>query len=284
MSGPKGSSGDPDRIGARWFARLSKRNGRRQLLFLPGVVLKLGLDAPERRKLAIEAERCAAAARLPFWTGLPVRAVTIPGSGFVGRRFRAARPDDLDAVSRVVEDRLDSCARLPRRPMLEDLAHCASVLARLDGAERARLERLFDGQALPETSMHGDLHLFNFVRSDAGFRIIDWEHFDPRGSFVFDYVDFHVAVDHWSRKRYWPDTLGALDLDHRAIRRGAEVSGTSPRALRAYYLLRKVDKRLERHGGAEGLPRGEVEGLVAALRRAIAGIGPAFGDLAPLIV
>lgn len=279
-SGPPTAPGYLGRIGGRTFVRLKKRAGRRQLLFLPGVVLKLGLDASERRTLAVEAAHSAAAARDPFWAGLPAAPVNI-FAGFVGRRFRPVGPGDFPAVARLVEDRLGETAGATQRPIRADLAHCAPALALLDAADRARLERLLDAETLPVTSMHGDLHFFNFVRTGAGFRIIDWEHFEADGSFVYDYVDFHVAVDHMNRSRYWPDTLAALGVDHPAIGRGAAAAGTPPRALRSYYLVRKVATILTRRGAEVSAQ--ERDGLGAAIRRTLALIGLTLGEATPLL-
>lgn len=234
------------RIRAKYFTSLTRRGGRRHLYFLPGAVLKLGANGTERRRLVAESNHTAAAARHPFWSGLPARLLPILGTIIVGRRYELVTREDFAAVSRLLDRRLQACADLPPRPMIDDVERSEPAVGQLDPSEQARLGELLAPEALPSTSMHGDLHFFNFVRSGGSFRIIDWEHFEDDGSFVLDYVNFHVSVDNVNGPRQWADTLGALSLDHPAIRRAAEVSGTSPRALRAYYLMRKSATILKR--------------------------------------
>ena len=257
------------RVADERILRLSKREGQRQLLFLPAAVLKLGLNRSERRALVVEAERSAAAARHAFWAGLTVGTLAVVRAGLLSRRFPSVQLTDFDAVAQIVEERLEACIPLPRHPIPEELLRRSQALALLDAAERDGLSAMLEGQLLPRSSMHGDLHFFNFVRSGAGFRIIDWEHFDPDGSFVFDYVDFHVSVDHVNRKRYWPDTLDSVDAGHPALQRAAAASGTAPQALLAHYLLLKIDTMIARRGGPGGIAPTEWEDLLAVLRRAI---------------
>ena len=207
--------------------RVTKNRGRRQLFFLPAAVLKLGFDEPERRALGGEARGSAAAARHPFWGRLPVRVFGLAGTGFVSRRFRPVRLDDFDAVARVVEERLEACHVYPSQPIAAQLGGRLAGVLGLD--DRDRLTQAVDGFRLPQSSMHGDLHFFNFVRAGDGFRVIDWEHFDGDGSFVYDYVNFNVSVDRLNLQRPWPEALAALGPEHPAVRRAAELTGVPAR-------------------------------------------------------
>jgi hypothetical protein len=275
-AGPLSAPGYARKVAARYFTRISRRGGNRQLFFVPGAVLKVGLNATERRLLAEEWERTSEAARHPFWAGLPATSVPVLGAGFVGWRYRQARLDDFPEIKRLIEQRLEACRPLPRRPMADAIERASPAVGELGADDRARLADLLAEFTVPVSSMHGDLHFFNFVRSDDGFRVIDWEHFDEGGSFVFDYVDFHVAIDFLNGSRSWPDTLAAVSPDHPAVRRGAEVSGATPRAVRAYFLLGKVATILSRRQIANAVVPVERDGLVAALRNAISSVAPIF--------
>jgi len=282
-SGPRRVPFYARKVAARHFTRLSSRGGKRQLFFVPGAVVKVGLSATERRLLADERERTRAAAEHPFWAGLPATTVSMLGVGFVGWRYQQARLDDYPEITGLLEQRLEACSGLPSRAMADAIAGATPVTRELDKDDRARLTALLSEHTLPASSMHGDLHFFNFVRSDDGFRIIDWEHFDGEGSFVFDYVDFHVSIDFANGSRSWPTTLAAISLDHPAVRRCAEVSGATPRAVRAYVILRKAATILSRRQDANAVVPAERDGLVGALRSAIASVALVAGNIAPMV-
>ena len=82
-----------------------------------------------------------------------------------------------------------------------------------------------NGQVLAESGLTA---LEHFVRVGAGVRIIDWEHFDPRGSFVHDFrtnpylyngtfagalpgpmVTYNLA----GQDRNWAEVSGGLSID-----------------------------------------------------------------------
>lgn len=273
-----------ERIREKYFTSLGRRGGRRRLYFLPGAVLKLGTNATERGILAAESDRTAAAARHPFWSGLPARVLPVLRTVNVARRYELVTPDDFPAVWRLLDRRLEACADLPPRPMIADVERSEPAVSQLGPSDLARLADLLGPEALPLSSMHGDLHFFNFVRSGRSFRIIDWEHFDDEGSFVFDYVDFHVSVDQVNGTRRWPDTLGALSLDHPAIQRAAAVSGASARALRAYYLMRKSATILRRRAEMMALDGNERRRIIDAIRNAIASLGVVIGHAVPAVL
>ena len=232
--------------------------------------MKLATSLEERGSLAQDSLLTNAAARHPFWRGLPADVVRLFGAGLVARRYRCAKPGDFSTISDIMERQLAACVALPGRRMAEAASWSALVVDDLGPDDRERLAEVLGDEALPASSMHGDLHFFNFVRSRSGFRIIDWEDFDDRGSFVFDYVDFHVAIDQLNGARHWPTTLGALSLDHPALQHAAEASQTTPRALRAYYLMRKVATILKRRAAIGVDNAAERLGLLRAVRNAIA--------------
>jgi hypothetical protein len=259
------------------IGRVRRNDGRRLLLFLPAAVLKVAFSAPERQLLGAEARGSAAAMRHPFWGRLAVRVFALAGAGFVSRRFGAVRLEDFDAVAHIVDDRLRACQAHPPHPIARQLA--GRLAGVLDPTDRDRLAEAVDGFKLPRSSMHGDLHFFNFVRAGDGFRVIDWEHFDADGSFVYDYLNFNISVDRLNLQRPWPETLASLGADHPAIVRAAEVTGVPPQALHAYYTVLKIDTILARTGGTAALAPAHRRDYLAAIRRALASVGlAAWGD------
>jgi hypothetical protein len=251
------------RLQGRGFFRVRRRGGLRQILFLPGAVVKLGLSAAERRLLAAEVGATAAAARHPFWRALPLRSHNLPGAGVINRRLGSVELADFAAVSGLIEERLEA-SRDYRRQSMRRQVRTQAALGLLGAEDRDAYASEIGDETVPESSAHGDLHFWNFVRADDGYRLIDWEAFDPRGSFAFDYVDFHVAVDHDNNGTRWPETLAAVSPGHHAVKRASRVLGVSPRALAAYYRLIKVDTILRRH---EHLPEPRRAGVFAPLLR-----------------
>jgi hypothetical protein len=251
--------------------RVSKRSGQRQLFFLPSAVVKLGFSRPERLALLAEARGSVAAARHPFWARLAVRTFGLGGAGFFSRRFDAVRLADFDAVARLVEQRLEDCGAHAAQPM------AGHLVGRLEGLferqDRERLAAVMDGHQLPRSSMHGDLHFFNFVRAGDGFRVIDWEHFDAGGSFVFDYLNFFIAVDRLNLQRPWTQALAALGPDHPAVRRAAALTGVPARTLLLYFLVLKIDIGLARRGGPDAVPETDRRSCLALLRQMLVGAG-----------
>ena len=172
--------------------RMSRRNIGRQLIFAPYLVVKVGMNPAEQRRLACEAAASQAAAAHPFWQGGALRAWRLWGVGLAARRGRPARLDDYDRVRAFVDRRLELAGRYPRAAIAALLAR-APLHARLSRERRAAMLTVAGDGALPMTSMHGDLHLFNFATLDDGLRLLDWEHFEPAGSFAYDAVDFEMA-------------------------------------------------------------------------------------------
>lgn len=269
--GPRSTPAYSDRVNLKYFTRVSRRGGTRQLWFLPGLVLKVGTSLQERRLLAEESRLTSWAARDPFWKGLAADALSIWGAGLVSRRYRSVSSDHFANVSKILDSRLADSATYPVRPMLDDVPRMAPVISAWSSDDSRRLADVLGDQTLPSTSMHGDLHFFNFVRSRRIYKVVDWETFEGDGSFVFDYVDFHVSMDQFNGARHWPTTLGSLSADHPAVRRAADVAGTTPRAIRAYYLAQKAAKILERRAKMGIDDAVERSGLLMAVRRATSG-------------
>ena len=241
--------------------RVLLRRGRRQLVFLPLGVLKIGRTPLEHDLLGTEARGSRAAARQPFWAGIGVRATRLGRAGLVMRRFRPVTDDDFPAAADFAARRLEQSLAYPRQPVLPGLER-RPVFARIGAAGRDRLRRTLAGTCLPATSMHGDFHLHNFVHGAGGsFRLIDWEHFDPEGSFTFDFIDFHLQAEVMRRGLDWPGFLAGLEAGEPVLLEAARVLDVDPSALRLYYLALRIDINLTRTaafpdaaGSAELLP------------------------------
>ena len=227
--------------------RMSRRNIGRQLIFAPYLVVKVGMNPAEQRRLACEAAASQAAAAHPFWQGGALRAWRLWGVGLAARRGRPARLDDYDRVRAFVDRRLELAGRYPRAAIAALLAR-APLHARLSRERRAALRAVAGDGALPMTSMHGDLHLFNFATLDDGLRLLDWEHFEPAGSFAYDAVDFEMASLREDCGAAWEDFLDALPAEHEVFARVGARVGVPPAALFAYYLLLKTGILVKRRG------------------------------------
>lgn len=243
--------------------RVTNRNGRRQLVFLPAVVLKFARGRTHRDLIRKEAAASAAACAHPFWQNLATPALRLGPLGMVRRRYRPVALEAFDAVSAVVDAQLEAAMAYPRQPMSAGLEERA-LFAALSIATRTRLRKgLRD--AVPATSMHGDLHFFNFVRGRDGYRLLDWEHFEANGSFAYDFLEFHMSVTCFNSGKRWVDVLTRVDAEHPAVQRLAALLDADPAALLAYFLFLKVDTIFARQGGAP--MHGDAE--ATALRNAV---------------
>lgn len=239
-----GAAGAP--TASQWRVhRLLLRRGRRQLVFLPFGVLKIGRTDLERGLLDAEARGSRAAARHPFWAGVCVRTTRIGRAGLLMRRFRSVTDDDFPAAAHFAAQRLEDSLAYPRQPVLPGLER-RPVLAALDSTRRDHLRRRLGDLRLPVTSMHGDFHLHNFVRGAGGFCLIDWEHFDAEGSFTFDFLDFHLQAEVMRRGLDWSGLLAQLEPGEPALLEAGRVLGVDPAALLLYYLVTRIDINLAR--------------------------------------
>lgn len=122
--------------------------------------------------------------------------------------------------------------------------------------------------------MHGDLHIFNLVCSGDGYRLIDWEHFHKDGSFVYDYLDFHLSVLHIGAGKPWHRVLSGIAADHPCIRTVSQRFGIDPRALLAYYLFLKSDTIIARSSRPGLTWDSKFAPLLTCLRAAVARLAP----------
>ena len=144
-------------------------------------------------------------------------------------RFRPTDGPDWLPVREVLEDRLTSALDYPFRSMLE-YGEGRSLSGRLDPGERSAIADILGPESVPHTSLHGDMHLWNFVALGSGaYRLIDWEYFDEDGSFVYDYLDFHVAASYMTGNGSWLPALSMVTEDH-PVFRGYPTGPPYPRA------------------------------------------------------
>ena len=175
------------------FGRIKKKRGARQLIFMPGLFFKIGRNGVEMSNIERECNSFQKAAKFRFWEPLLTRVYRIPTYGFVGRRLRPATPNDFDRLVETIETHFDASLEYPEGDMYGGVEN-RPLFQHLTDAERKTLETRLRRFRLPKTSMHGDVHVFNFVFSGQSPRLVDWEFFDPDGSFIYDYLEFFISV------------------------------------------------------------------------------------------
>lgn len=229
------------------FGRLKRRRGRRQLIYAPGLFLKIGRTDSERQMIAREAGAAQAAARHAFWEDLPIKAYRILHHGVVERRGRPATTEDFDPLVDVVESHLESALAYPPTDAIEGIER-RPLFDRLDEDERRGLSSATRSLQLPRTSMHGDVHVFNFVFVGDAPRLVDWEFFDSDGSFVYDYLDFFISVTSINSDDPWHVIMRRLRASHPALVAVAARLDLAPQALLAYYLFLKTNTIMSLQG------------------------------------
>jgi hypothetical protein len=225
----------------RWFGR-AFRNGM-MFVRLPGIILKIGRSALTRRTVAREHALARAARKSPFWGDIAVAGARIPALGKIQRHLRVLDGRDLASVSLLVEERLGRALTFPRQPLMP-LIERRPVFGQLDAPTRTRLTSLLQGLEVPRTGSHGDMHLWNHLGDGEGYRLIDWEHFDPDGTFVYDYLDFHFGIGRIISRLKHPEALASLREDDRAIRHCAIRTGLPACALLLFFIATKIDTLL----------------------------------------
>ncbi len=238
------------------FFRIRRQGGRRQMFFVPSLVLKIA-RGHHGALLLREARNAVAAGRNPFWSDLAVRSFRVGPHATVSRRHGQVQPADHDAIADLVERRFAAALGLPRGPALA-LVRGNDVFDALAPEARRRAEAALLPLALPVTGMHGDLHVFNFCRtSAAGFGLLDWEYYSEQGSFVVDYLEFYVSAGCFGGGLAWPEHLAQRDGPDASAERAAQRLGVDADALWLLYLLIKLDIVARQRGGFAGLPVAE---------------------------
>lgn len=247
--------------------RITSSSGAIRFYFLPRVVLKHARTAGAKKAVKAETAAARRARQHPFWHDLASSGVGLGNFGKMQRRFRPTDGPDWLPVREILEKRLTAALTYPLRSMLT-YGETRSLFGRLGAEERAVIADILGPEEVPRTSLHGDMHLWNFVDSGAGgYRLIDWEYFDEDGSFVYDFLDFHVAAAYTTGNGSWVPALSTVTEEHPVFQEVSRRTGTSARALAVYYLLLKIDTlfRMKPHW-----PETERELLVAILRKVIA--------------
>ena len=251
------------------FGRLKRRRGHRQLIYGPGLFFKIGRTDAERRMIAREAAAAQAAARHPFWKDLPVKAYRVLHHGFVERRGRPATTDDFDSLVDIVETHLEAARAYPATDALEGIER-RPLFDHLDKDERRALSAATGKLQLPRTSMHGDVHVFNFVFVGDAPRLVDWEFFDADGSFVYDYLDFFISVMSINSDDPWHVIMRRLRTSHPALVAVAARLHLAPQALLAYYLFLKINTIMSLDGSFTTVGERFFNDHMAGLRRTLA--------------
>jgi hypothetical protein len=243
------------------FFSMSRFRGKRRLVFFPSFVLKIS-RGHHRRLLAKEAANAAAAANNPFWSELAVRYRRLGPFCLASRRYTNVQANECEEITAIADQKLEQAFTLPRLPASHFLAG-NKMIQELTQVEQQSIQQVLGNLTLPATAMHGDFHMFNFARSgEHKFVLLDWEHFEQQGSFVYDHLDFHLSHEMFSQKVDWIDYLAVID-PRPFINTLAARLGARPEALWLFYLLVKVDIRSQRGGGFAHL---KVEKKSASLR------------------
>jgi hypothetical protein len=261
----------PRRLRRRRFSlvyRIVKMGGKRKVLFLPFFVLKAAAGA-QVQHLQREIENAQAAASTAFWSELVVRPRRINRRTMAMRRCANIAPEDYGAVSDAVEDRLAVAAGYERGTASALIAG-RRILDVLPRDERVDVLAALRGVMLPLTPMHGDMHMFNFCKRSAGFALVDWENYAEHGSYVLDYIDFHVHNRYFAREQNWVAFLCGLDAPDPSAVRVAERLDVAPRLLWLLYMLVRLDDALYRVGGLHAMPLAEGAALRDAARAHVA--------------
>lgn len=250
------------------FGRQKRRGGRRQLIYGPGLFFKIGRTDSERQLIVREAAAAQAAARHPFWKGLPATVYRVLHHGLVERRGRPATPEDFEPLADLVETRLDAALAHPASEVLEGMER-RPLFDHLDGDERRALVAAAGDLRMPRTSMHGDVHVFNFVFVGDTPRLVDWEFFDADGSFVYDYLDFFISVTAINSDDPWHVIMRGLRTSHPALVAVAARLDVAPGPLLAYYLFLKVNTILSLGGSFTTVGERFFDEHMVGLRRAL---------------
>ena len=225
----------------RPFYRARQRPGRLQF-FVPGWVFTLSRSGWHAGELSGEVSGSRRAERFDFWKGLPAPVFPLTRRGILRRRYHPAELADFEPISKLLSERLSASLDRPTVNALSLVRNTSSFQA-LSIAERKVAEHALRGLRLPWTGMHGDLHLFNFLRrrGTEGYCIIDWEYFDPQGSFAYDFIDFFVAGAMIQQGGRWEDLLSERNNWLSAARHVSQVLDVNLQELVVFYLCLKTD-------------------------------------------
>lgn len=91
--------------------------------------------------------------------------------------------------------------------------------------------------SLPVTSAHGDLHLGNIIRVGHEIKIIDWNMFSSKGSFVTDYIHFYNQQIAEKTKSSWTQ---AIVEEHDYLNALGQRLALHPDYLRLAYALSRI--------------------------------------------
>ncbi|MCJ8164121.1 hypothetical protein MKJ04_04655 [Pontibacter sp. E15-1] len=156
--------------------------------------------------------------------GEPISPVSVEiADAFIAAKLRQAleQPNQW----RTVAEGLDFCR-------LRHLGHKGMCLRLLRKAEE-ELNTVY----LPQTSSHGDLHIDNMVLLDQQTKLIDWSMFNPRGTFVTDYIHYYNNQVKILSKESWTRSILKRHPEIEAL---ASQVGSTPRLLKLAYALARI--------------------------------------------
>jgi hypothetical protein len=258
--------------------RMSRLRGARRWLFLPFFVLK-SARGHHAELLRREVSQAWLASEAPFWQSLAVRPRRLTDRTTVTRRFRQVELDDHAGIASLAEALLQEARSAERRSTLVFIMR-GPLFRLLSKEQQAVLAERSIAYDLPMTGMHGDFHMFNFCKDSKGaFVLLDWEHFDPEGSFVFDYLQFHFIHLHWGARAAWPEFLARFDASELPLRRAAAVFNVDPYVLWVAYVMHQLGVFAERRGGPAALERSERASILRVIEEAVMAVAGPESDV-----
>ena len=261
---------DPEKFAAR-FTLLRRKKGNRLILATPFLFAKHARSPVERRSLSTEVANARAAGKMMFWSDIALGLRRIWPSFALSARMRPATLEDHAALAHLNDRLLQRAVACPAVPMHDFIAPLRAMAHVAPEACREEMLREVAPYSLPRTGMHGDFHLYNFVRRRrGGYLLTDWEHFDAAGSFAFDYMNFFLSQDRWNSGESFAEFLSGLSPETPAIARAAREFGVSARALLMYYSLMRIEVMIARAdaGPIKGKRRAELLRVVEKACRA----------------
>lgn len=110
---------------------------------------------------------------------------------------RLPQPASIEEIDTALGEFLNSLDNaLHLRPWTEVIEPYfnSNVLPALDNDLSEKIERELAGVLLPESGAHGDLCDRHFLKTSRGeIKVIDWEYFNPHGSYVLDLLRLLMA-------------------------------------------------------------------------------------------
>ncbi len=162
--------------------------------------------------------------------------------GFAMQRGEPILPFSVEIADAFIASKLKQALQHPKkwRPVAEGLDFCRlhhlghkGMCLRLLRKAEEELKTMY----LPQTSSHGDLHIDNMILLNQQTKLIDWSMFNPRGTFVTDYIHYYNIREKVLSKESWTRSILKRHPEIEAL---ASQVGSTPRRLKLAYALARI--------------------------------------------